>query len=89
MSHDFIAVPPGATIEEQLNDRGMTLKEFAASMEISQEEAKGLIAGAAPLTEELSLKLQAVFGVPASFWNNLEKIYRGKIKGGKSPLRRG
>lgn len=81
MSHDFIAVPPGATIEEQIYDWGMSLDEFATFMKISQKEAEGLIVGATPLTAELALKLQAVFGVPASFWNNMEKIYRSKING--------
>ena len=31
-SDSFIATPPGATIKEQLNDRGMSQKEFAARM---------------------------------------------------------
>lgn len=81
MSHDFIAVPPGATIEEQIYDWGMSLDEFATFMKISQKEAEGLIVGATPLTAELALKLQAVFGVPDSFWNNMKKIYRSKING--------
>lgn len=46
MSHDFIAVPPGATIEEQIYDWGMSLDEFATFMKISQKEAEGLIVGA-------------------------------------------
>ena len=29
-SRSFIATPPGATIKEQLNDRGMSQKEFSA-----------------------------------------------------------
>lgn len=31
-SRSFIATPPGATIKEQLNDRGMSQKEFSARM---------------------------------------------------------
>ena len=30
-SRSYIATPPGATIKEQLNDRGMSQKEFAAT----------------------------------------------------------
>ena len=31
-SKKYIAIPPGATIVEQLNDVGMTTKEFADCM---------------------------------------------------------
>lgn len=33
-SKSFIATPPGATIREQLDDRGITQKEFASRMGI-------------------------------------------------------
>lgn len=35
-SRSYIATPPGATIKEQLNDRGMSQKEFAARMDMSE-----------------------------------------------------
>ena len=31
-SRSYIATPPGATIKEQLDDRGMSQKEFASRM---------------------------------------------------------
>lgn len=34
-SKSYIATPPGATIKEQLNDRSMSQKEFAARMDWS------------------------------------------------------
>lgn len=36
-SRSYIATPPGATIKEQLNDRGMSQKEFAARMDMSEK----------------------------------------------------
>ena len=33
-SQSYIAVPPGATIKEQLEDREMSQKEFAARMDM-------------------------------------------------------
>lgn len=33
-NRSFIATPPGATIKEQLDDRRMSQKEFAAKMEM-------------------------------------------------------
>ena len=74
-SRSFIATPPGATIKEQLNDRGMSQKEFAARMDMSEKHINGDV----QLTPEVSVRLEMVLGVPAKFWNNLEAIYREKL----------
>ena len=78
-SHSFIAMPPGATIKEQLLDRGMNQKEFAARMDMSEKHISKLINGEVQLTPETAIRLEIVLGVPAKFWNNLEAIYREKI----------
>lgn len=78
-SSSFIATPPGATIKEQLNDRGMSQKEFAARMDMSEKHISKLIHGDVQLTSEVAVRLEMVLGVPAKFWNNLEAIYREKI----------
>ena len=78
-SRTYIATPPGATIKEQLNDRGMSQKEFAARMDMSEKHISKLINGEVQLTIETAVRLETVLGVPAQFWNNLEAIYREKI----------
>lgn len=78
-SHSYIAMPPGATIKEQLFDRGMNQKEFAARMDMSEKHISKLINGEVQLTPETAVRLEMVLGVPAKFWNNLEAIYREKI----------
>ena len=78
-SRSFIATPPGATIKEQLNDRGMSQKEFAARMNMSEKHISKLINGDVQLTPETAVRLETVLGVPAKFWNNLEAIYREKV----------
>ena len=78
-SRSYIATPPGATIKEQLNDRGMSQKEFAARMDMSEKHISKLINGEVQLTPETAIRLEMVLGVPAKFWNNLEAIYREKI----------
>lgn len=78
-SRSYIATPPGATIKEQLNDRGMSQKEFAARMDMSEKHISRLINGDVQLKPETAVKLEMVLGVPAKFWNNLEAIYREKI----------
>jgi HTH-type transcriptional regulator/antitoxin HigA len=74
-----IAIPPGATIREQLEDRGMKQKEFALRMGLSEKHISRLINGQVELTQDVSLRLESVLGVPASFWNNLEAAYREKV----------
>ena len=78
-SRSIIATPPGATIKEQLIDRGMSQKEFAVRMDMSEKHISRLINGDVQLTPEAAVRLEMVLGVPAKFWNNLEAIYREKI----------
>jgi len=78
-SSSIIATPPGETIREQLADRGMSQKEFAARMDLSEKHVSRLINGEVQLTPEVAVRLETVLGVPARFWNNLEAIYREKL----------
>lgn len=78
-SRTYIATPPGATIKEQLNDRGMSQREFAARMNLSEKHISRLMNGEVQLTPEVAVRLEMVLGVPAKFWNNLEAIYREKL----------
>ena len=78
-SRSFIATPPGATIKEQLLDRGLSLKEFAVRMGMSEKHISKLINGEVQLTPDVAVRLEMVLGVPAKFWNKLEATYREKI----------
>lgn len=75
---NIIAIPPGETIREQLENRGMTQKEFSKRMDMSEKHISHLINGKVELTHEVALRLEAVLGLPAKFWNNLESQYREK-----------
>ena len=83
-SRNYIATPPGATIKEQLVDRGMNQKEFADRMGMSQKHISHLINGEVQLTPDMALRLEMVLGIPAQFWNNLEAIYREKLAKAKA-----
>lgn len=78
-SKNTIAIPPGATIREQIENRGIKQKELALRMDLSEKHISRLINGQVELTHDVSLRLESVLGVPASFWNNLEVIYREKL----------
>ena len=78
-SKTVIATPPGATIKEQLVDRGMSQKEFAVRMDMSEKHICRLINGEVQLTSDVAMRLEMVLGLPAHFWSNLENIYREKL----------
>lgn len=78
-SRSFIATPPGATIKEQLLDRGLSQKEFAVRMSMSEKHISKLINGEVQLTPDVAVRLEMVLGVPAKFWNKLEATYREKL----------
>ena len=78
-SKNNIAIPPGATIKEQLEYRGMAQKEFAVRMDMSEKHISRLINGKVELTSDVALRLESVLGVPAKFWINLEAKYREQI----------
>ena len=78
-SNTFIAIPPGMTIKEVLEDRHMTQKELATRMDMSEKHISKLINGEVPLTQDVAMRLERVFGVEASFWNGLEASYREQI----------
>lgn len=75
-SKTYFAVPPGSTIKEQIEDRGMTQQELAERMNVSAKHVSKLIRGQVALTEPIAAKLELVLGVSAKFWMNLENIYR-------------
>jgi addiction module HigA family antidote len=78
-SKTYIATAPGVTIKEKLVTRGMSQKEFAVRMDMSEKHISHLINGEVILTPDVANRLESVLGVPAKFWNNLESIYRQKL----------
>jgi HTH-type transcriptional regulator/antitoxin HigA len=78
-SANAIAIAPGETIREQLETRGMSQKEFAARMGMTEKHISHLINGKVELTKDVALRLESVLGLQAHFWNNLEAIYREQL----------
>lgn len=78
-SRSFIATPPGATIKEQLVDRGLSQKDFAFRMDMSEKHISKLINGEVQLTPSVARRLEMVLGIPSSFWLSLEARYRDKL----------
>ncbi|WP_425060512.1 hypothetical protein SCACP_12370 [Sporomusa carbonis] len=71
-----IAIPPGETLAEMLEDREMSQKDLANRTGLTPKHINEIIQAKAPITVDTALKFEAVLGTPASFWTNLEANYQ-------------
>jgi plasmid maintenance system antidote protein VapI len=71
--------PPGETLGELLDDRGLSAEDLSSQSGIAAEVIVQLIAGAAPLTPEISFRLEKALQVPAHFWDQRERNYRQSL----------
>lgn len=71
-----VPVPPGETIREILEERGISQTDFALRLGRSEKNVSQLVNGKAPLTHETAIELERVLGVPSAFWNAAEAQYR-------------
>lgn len=74
-SNEYVIVP-GDTILELLELNSMTQLDLSDKTGINKKTINEIIKGKAPITTTTALKLEYVFNIPASFWNNLESNYR-------------
>lgn len=72
-------IAPGQTIYELLEVNNITQTDLSSKLGLAPKTVNEIIKGKAAITTETALKLEYVFGLPASFWNNLESNYREKL----------
>ena len=70
------AVPPGATLKETLEVKGLSQADLARRTGLTEKTVSQIVNGIASITYETAEKLELVLGVPASFWNTRERSYR-------------
>jgi len=70
------AIPPGDTLSDVLESKGMTQQELSIRTGMAPKTINEIIKGKAPISADTALKLESVFGVSASFWLNLEMHYQ-------------
>jgi HTH-type transcriptional regulator/antitoxin HigA len=68
--------PPGATIADILQERGLTVDDLAERTGLTPQSAADLIEGREPITAELARRLESALGAPAAFWLRREAGYR-------------
>ena len=75
-----INFPPGFTLEEELQARGLTQRELARRMGRPEQLVSELIHGRKAVTAATALQLETALGVPAELWMNLEVGYRLELE---------
>src|SRR3989338_3818805 len=71
-----ILIHPGETLQENLEALGISQKDLAMRVGLTEKHISQIINGKAPISPETALKLERVIGGSASFWNSLEKNHR-------------
>lgn len=70
-------VPTGRIIKEYLDERGISQKDLAHRIDVSQKHISNLLNGKTRLTEDMALKLERVMpDVSAGYWLNYEAKYQ-------------
>ena len=72
---DYVS-PPGETLLELLEDRGMSQADLADRTGRPKKTINEIINGKAAITHDTALQLERVLSIPANFWNSREQHYR-------------
>jgi HTH-type transcriptional regulator/antitoxin HigA len=73
------ASPPGETISDILDERNLSITDFARQIGATLDFSKELLQGKATVTRDLAMKLEHALGGSADFWVNRESHYRNDV----------
>lgn len=71
-----VIFPPGETLLESLEYKGMTQTELAKRTGMTTKHINEIVKGKIAISPEMALKLESALGVPASMWLALEQQYQ-------------
>lgn len=74
LSRDFI-IHPGETLQEVLEDRGMSQKELAIRTGMTEKHVSTIIHGLKPVSVAFAKRLEYALGIEAAFWIQLQANY--------------
>src|SRR5207249_26546 len=71
--------PPGDTLAELLEERGLTQSDLARRLERPVKTINEIVKGKAAITPATALQLERALGAPADFWLARECSYRERL----------
>lgn len=78
LSRDLI-IHPGETLQEVLEDRGMSQKELAIRTGVTEKHVSTIVHGIKPISVAFAKKLEYAFGIEAAFWIQLQANYDREV----------
>lgn len=75
----FEPTHPGELIKDELEARNMSQAKFAEQIGVKPSLLNEIIKGKRALNTEFALMLEAAFGIPATFWLNLQSDYNMQV----------
>jgi HTH-type transcriptional regulator / antitoxin HigA len=70
---------PGETLEEALQERGMSQAELAERTGRPKKTINEIVRGLAAITPETAIQFERVLGIPASFWTTRQQHYEESV----------
>jgi HTH-type transcriptional regulator/antitoxin HigA len=71
-----VAIPPGETLAEEIEARGLSQAELARRMGRPVQAVNEIVRGKKTITAATALDLEDALGVSALFWLRLEAAYQ-------------
>lgn len=71
-----VVTPPGDTLQETIDDLGMTQIELAERTGLSKKTINRIVAGEEPVSQSTAQSFERVLRIPARFWLNLEALHQ-------------
>ena len=83
----FMAVHPGMMIKPELEERGITQKEFARMLGMQASHLSEVLRGKRALSAELALKMEKAIGIPAKTLLNAQTQYELETVGADASVK--
>lgn len=76
----YLISPPGDTIEETMEEMGVTLLQLFKALDVTEERFKLILTGKWPITPKIAQSLEDVFMIDKEFWINRQALYMKRIQ---------
>jgi HTH-type transcriptional regulator/antitoxin HigA len=74
------ATPPGETLQDLMEEQGLTQRDLARRADLSPKHVNQLLHGLVSLSPAVAQRLELVTGMPARMWNQLEALYQSDLQ---------
>ncbi len=72
-------IHPGEILAEQLRELGLTVRQFAAEIEVPPNRISQIVRGMRAVTADTALRLGHYFRTDPRFWLNLQQSYELRL----------